>query len=228
MQGRIVVIEGTDCSGKETQTSLLFQRLKKEGYKVERFSFPMYDTPTGKVVGTSYLGREDNSFFPEGAAKVDPKVSALYFAADRKYNIAKIDDLLKEGYIVILDRYVESNMFQQACKLSSIEERYALYKWLEELEYGLLELPKPDLTIGLHMPYNKVLELKKGRIGHDSNESSLEYLKNSELAFMELVELKGHTLINCAINNKLRDILDIHEEIYQTLMNKLALDIDKC
>ena len=94
MRGKMIVVEGTDCSGKETQTSLLVQRLKKAGRKIERLSFPAYDTPTGKIVGGPYLGKQYicDGYFPEGAANVDPKVAALYYAADRKYNIPKILD----------------------------------------------------------------------------------------------------------------------------------------
>src|SRR5574344_170376 len=110
MRGKIIVIEGTECSGKDTQTQLLVQRLKREGRKVERLAFPMYDTPTGKIIGGPYLGKEyiGDSWFNEGAVNVDPKVAALYYAADRKYNIRMISDLLDDGYDIILDRYVES------------------------------------------------------------------------------------------------------------------------
>ena len=216
MRGRIIVIEGTDCSGKETQTSLLVQRLKRDGQHVERFSFPNYDSPTGMIVGGPYLGKEEISdgWFPEGATNVDPHVAALYYAADRKYNIAHINELLDSGTDVILDRYVESNMAHQGCKIECKEERLKLYKWLDTLEYGLLELPKPDLTIFLHMPYKMVLELKKGRIGHDQHEDSLLHLKTSEEAYLELADIMQQNVVNCAPKNKLRDIMDIHEEIY--------------
>ena len=99
MRGKIIVVEGTDCSGKETQTSLLVQGLRREGRKIERLSFPDYDTPTGRIVGGPYLGKEHigEGFFPEGAANVDPKVAALYYAADRRYNRDKILKLLDDG-----------------------------------------------------------------------------------------------------------------------------------
>ena len=91
MAGKIIVIEGTDCSGKETQSVLLEKKLKEQGKKCIKFSFPMYDTPTGKVVGGAYLGKEEisKSYFEEGAVNVDPYVVCLYYAADRKYNINK-------------------------------------------------------------------------------------------------------------------------------------------
>ena len=162
-RGKIIVIEGTECSGKETQTSLIVQRLKREGKKVEHLAFPMYDTPTGKIVGGPYLGKEyiSNSYFKEDIINVDPKVAALYYAADRRYNLKTINEFLDDGYDLIIDRYVESNMAHQGCKISNKEERFKLYKWFATLEYDLLELPRPNLTILLHMPYKKTMELKR-------------------------------------------------------------------
>lgn len=225
MKGKIIVIEGTDCSGKETQTSLLVQRLKKEGFKVERFSFPMYNSPTGKIIGGPFLGNEyiEKTYFKESASKVDPKVAALYFAADRKYNINMINNLLDEGINVILDRYVESNMGCQAGKILDKEERLKLYKWLEDLEYGLLELPRPDLTIFLWMPYDKVLELKSLRSGKsDKQENESIFIKNSENAYLELANMHDYKKIVCVEdNNKLRTIENIHEEIYKIVKEKL-------
>ena len=221
--GKLIVIEGNDCSGKETQSQLLLQRLLREGKKVEKLSFPDYEAPTGKIVGGPYLGKEEigNSYFEEGATNVDPKVAALYYAADRRYALPKINELIDKGYYVILDRYVESNMAHQGCKINDKEERLKLYDWFEVLEYDLLELPKPDLTIFLHMPLKKVLELKKGRMYDDSHESSISYLKTSEEAYLELTEIKNYHKIECLEKDKLRDILDIHEEIYNIVIKEV-------
>lgn len=227
MRGRIIVVEGTDCSGKETQTSLLVQRLRKEGRKIERFSFPAYDTPTGRIVGGAYLGKKHicDGYFPEGAANVDPKVACLYYAADRRYNIGKINELLDEGTDVILDRYVESNMAHQGGKIFDKEERLKLYKNLEDLEYGFLELPKPDLTIFLYMPYKKEAELKKGRKEPaDQHEVSMLHIRNAEHAYLELAELHNYKKINCVDKkNKLRDIEDIQEEIYELVKKEFNM-----
>ena len=91
-KGKLIVIEGTDCSGKETQTKLLIKRLIGENIKVRDFSFPNYDSPTGKIIGGAYLGKPSigESYFEENATNVDPKVASLYYADDRKYNIPKI------------------------------------------------------------------------------------------------------------------------------------------
>ncbi len=223
MKGKLIVIEGNDCSGKETQSQLLLQRLLREGKKVEKLGFPDYNSPTGKIVGGPYLGRDNmgESYFEEGPTNVDPKVASLYYAADRRYALPKIKELLDEGYYVILDRYVESNMAHQGCKIDDKEERLKLYDWFEKLEYELLELPKPDLTILLHMPLKKVLELKQGRIYTDQHETSIAYLKTSEQAYLELAELRNYHVIECLEKDKLRDILNIHDEIYDIVTKEI-------
>lgn len=225
MRGKIIVIEGTDCSGKETQTSLLVQRLTKEGRKIERRAFPNYESPTGKIVGGALLGKQYicDGFFEEGAANVDPKVASLYYAADRRYNIKEINELLDKGIDVILDRYVESNMACQGGKIFDKEERTKLYESLDALEYGFLELPRPDLTIFLYMPYEKTVELKKGRVeAADQVESSPIYLKNAERAYLELAKLHDYKTINCVDKKKkLRDIEDIQEDVYKLVKDTL-------
>ena len=228
MRGKMIVVEGTDCSGKETQTSLLVQRLKKAGRKIERLSFPAYDTPTGKIVGGPYLGKQYicDGYFPEGAANVDPKVAALYYAADRKYNIPKILDLLDKGYDVVLDRYVESNMGHQGGKIFDKEERLKLYKDLEYLEYEFLELPRPDLIIFLYVPYKKVAELRAGRDEPaDQHEASPLHIRNAEHAYLELAEIHNYKKIDCVDKKgKMRNIEDIHEDVYDIVCKELDIN----
>ncbi|MDD4036579.1 MAG: deoxynucleoside kinase [Bacilli bacterium] len=226
MRGKLLVIEGTDCSGKQTQTELLVKRLKEEGYKVAQFQFPNYKTATGKIVGGPYLGKAyiSEGWFEEGAVNVDPKVAALYFAADRRYNLPKINELLANNDIVILDRYFTSNMGHQGSKTKTKEEREKIYKWIYDLEHGLLELPLPDHIIFLHMPYEAGLELKKARCeteSLDQHELSQEHLKQAEKAYLEITEIYGWNKINCALNGKAKTKEEIHEEVYQIIKSKL-------
>ena len=102
-KGKLIVIEGTDCSGKETQTKLLVERLNQENIKAQRISFPMYDTPTGKIIGSCILGKPDmckellkcdHSFFPEGGGNIDSLAASAFYAADRRYNLPLINKLL--------------------------------------------------------------------------------------------------------------------------------------
>jgi len=226
-KGKIIVIEGTDCSGKETQTSLLVQKLRKEGKKIERMSFPDYDTPTGKIVGGPYLGKKHicEGFFPEGAAVVDPKVACLYYAADRRYNRKRILDLINQGIDVVLDRYVESNMGHQGGKIFDKEERAKLYKNLADLEYGFLELPKPDFTIFLYMPYQKVAELRNGRAEpSDQHEANPLHIRNAEHAYLELAEMHNYHKIDCVDKKgKLRDVESIQEDVYNIVKKELKI-----
>ncbi len=218
-KGKIIVIEGTDCSGKETQSKILEEKLNKAGKKCIRFSFPMYDTPTGKIVGGAYLGKPEifSSFFEEGAINVDSHVASLYYAADRKYNIPKVEEYINKGYYVILDRYISSNQAHQGSKILDDDDRFDMYQWIDKLEYWLLKLPKPDITIFLHVPYENTIELRKNREFIDEHEKSEEHLKNAEKAYIELSGLYNWNRIECIKHDKLRSIDDISQEILKII-----------
>lgn len=222
MNGKLIVIEGTDCSGKETQTTLLVKKLKAMGYKAIRVGFPMYDSPTGKIIAGPYQGNTNvcDSWFQEGPTNVDPKISCLFYAADRKYNFPKIKKYLEEGYYVILDRYVSSNMAHQGSKIADKDERFYFYRWIDKLEYWLLELPKADLTIYLHMPYRFTKELMKNRVVQDLKEKDDDYLIHSEETYIELSELYHWTTINCVDGGKIRSIEEINTDILQVIIKE--------
>lgn len=222
MNGKLIVIEGTDCSGKQTQTELLQKRLMDLGYNCIRIDFPRYDTPTGKIVGGPYLGKEEicKSFFEEGAVNVDPKIASLYYAADRKYNIKNVIEYLNKGYYVILDRYTTSNLAHQGSKIMDKDERFNMYQWIDKLEYWLLELPKPDMTIFLHMPFEYSKKLKANRNSLDEHEKSEEHLKHAESCYLELMQLYNWSYVNCIKNNEIRNIEDINDEILNLVTKK--------
>lgn len=227
MKGKLIVIEGTDCSGKETQSNLLIEKLKNDGVIIKMFSFPNYNSPTGKIIGGPYLGKSyiSEGWFPEGAPNVDPKVSALYYAADRLYNIDKIKFLLDNGVNVILDRYVYSNMAHQGGKLSDKNERLSMYEWLDNLEFNLLELPRPDIGVFLHMPYELSLSLKKGRAEDlDQNEKDKNHLINAEMAYIELANKYDFYTIECNDNDRIRTIEEINSDLYDYIFTKIKVD----
>lgn len=223
MRGKIIIIEGTDCSGKGTQSELLCKRLNEKNIKTITLSFPMYDTPTGKIIGGPYLGKKHitEGWFPEGANNVPAKVASLYYAADRLYNIEKINKYLNDGYNVILDRYTTSNMGHQAGKLKTKDERLEMFKWLEKLEYELLELPKPDIKIFLYMPYDYTKKLQTNREELDQHELSEDNIRNAEIAYLELTEYANFKKVNCVINDELRTIENIGEEVYNFVIEEL-------
>lgn len=224
MKGKLIVIEGTDCSGKETQTNLLLKRLNEENIKVEKFSFPNYQSPTGRIIGGPYLGKSyiSECWFNEGATKVDPKVAALYYAADRKYNIYKIVWLLENGVNVILDRYVYSNMAHQGGKISDKSKREEMYDWLENLEFNLLELPKADIKVFLHMPYKQAIILKQSRAEEpDEHELDVNHLKDAESSYLELANKYSFKTIECSVDDEIRSIEEIQEELYEYVKEKI-------
>jgi dTMP kinase len=225
--GKIIVIEGTDCSGKETQTRLLVEKLEAMGKKVKRISFPMYDTPTGKIIGACLLGKpemcnsylkEDHGFFPEGGGNVDSLAAIDLYAADRRYNLPKIKELLNDGYIVIIDRYVASNMAHRGGLLENRNDRLKIYKKIELLEYEINELPRPDKTILLYLPYEYACILKKNRKEiADETERNEKYLKMGEKAYLELSALYDYDLIECVKNKEIRTIEDINQELFEKI-----------
>ena len=224
MRGKLIVIEGTDCSGKETQTKMLVEKLEKVNIKCVRFSFPMYDTPTGKIVGGPYLGKDYicEGWFEEGATKVDPKVSSLYYAADRRYNIKKVEELIDKGINVILDRYLYSNLAHQGGKITDKKERMEMYNWLDKLEFELLNLPGADIKVFLHMPYEVSCILKKDRKEKaDQHESSKEHLLMAEKAYQEIAQIYDFRTIECNVKNSPKKIEDINEELYEYVYQQL-------
>lgn len=227
MKGKLIVIEGTDCSGKETQSNLLIEKLKNDNINITKFSFPNYDSPTGKIVGGPYLGKSYicEGWFPELAPNVDAKVSSLYFAADRRYNISKIKEKLNKGINVILDRYTYSNMAHQGGKMNTKEERDKMFEWLENLEFKLLELPRADIKIFLHMPYDASLKLKENRSETeplDQNESDKEHLLKAETAYIELAnKYNFHKIEYTNNNNTIRTIEDINNDLYNYVKGQL-------
>ena len=210
--GKIIVIEGIEGSGKETQSKLLVDTLNKMGIKSIEFSFPMYDTPTGRIFKDCLLN--NNNYFSTKIDTLDPELVCLYTAADRKYNIKKINDYLMNGYIVVINRYTSSNMANQGSKYEDSEDRFYMYQWIDKLEYWLLKLPKPDYTILLNMPYKYNHQLSFNLALDSSKEEKV--LR----AYLELAGLYNWDIIDCIEEDKEKSIDEIHNEIIELLKNK--------
>jgi dTMP kinase len=224
MKGKLIVIEGTDCSGKQTQTKLLLENLNKLGKKAIAFQFPRYDTPTGKIIGGPYLGKPaiGEGFFPEGAPSVPGKVASLYFLADRAYNAPQLKEYLDDGYIVILDRYVESNMAFQGGKILDKQKRYEMYDFLQKLEYDLYELPKPDIKVFLYMPYEQACILKQNREeAPDQLEKDEAILKDAESAYKEIASIYNFVTVPCVQNNQIKTTTQISKEVLSAVTERL-------
>lgn len=215
--GKLIVIAGSDSSGKETQARKLVEVLKNSIY----ISFPNYDCATGKIIQNECLGKNSDSYFEEGFTNVDPYVSSLYYAADRRYNLKKIKDLLNNYDYVIVDRYTESNYAHQGGKITDINERRKFYSFLEKLEYELLELPKPDITIFLSVPVDVSIKLLEKRGKLDAAEKDINYLTNSYNTYMELASLYNYEVIDCTVDGNLLSILEIHSLVLDKIKKEV-------
>lgn len=231
MRGKLIVLEGNDCSGKETQAKYLERTLNQKNIPSKKISFPNYQTPTGRIIGACYLGKEElcqdylttkTGWFKEGASNVDGLVSALYYAADRRYNMAEIEKLLESGTNVILDRYTFSNMAHQGGKFLHQEERFQFFKKIETLEFDILNLPKPDLVIFLYVPFQVTIDLQEKRAFlPDQIEKDKKYLKRAEQTYLELKALYHFKMVECVVDHQMRKIEDIHNEVLEIVMANL-------
>ncbi len=221
--GFLIAVEGVDASGKQTQTELLHKYLTDRGMKVRRLSFPMYDSDSSAGV-RMYLNGE----LSESADGVSAYAASSLFAADRflSYKSDWAKDY-ESGTIILCDRYVGSNMIHQACKLSEAE-RDEFLEWLDDFEFGIYGLPKPDLTIFLDMPPEKGRELMAARRNkidnsetHDIHERDKEFLEKSYNTACAVAEKFGWTRILCAKDNKIRSIGEIACEIVGKLEEEL-------
>ena len=216
MKGKLIVIEGTDGSGKATQTALLVERLKKEGKKIEVFDFPQYGNWSAVFV-EKYLRGEFGS-----AEEVNAQTASLFYALDRYAASFRLKKLLNEGYTIVSNRYTTTNMGHQAGKIKNHTEREKFLKWLDQTEFELLGIPKPDLVIFLHVAPEigqKLVESKGHRdyIGNkkDIHEASLQHLTDSERAYLEVAEKFSWKKIECVKNGKLLSKEEISECVWK-------------
>lgn len=213
--GKLIVFEGTDGSGKSTQFALLTERLKKEGTEFRTIVFPQYSEPSSALI-RMYLGGE----FGNSPADVNAYVASTFYAVDRYASFRKVwGEYYKSGGLILSDRYTTSNAVHQASKEPD-ETRPEFFRWLYDLEYRHMELPRPDLVVYLDMPTELTEKLMRHReeskhTHADIHEQDLDYLRHCRKTGLEAAFYYGWTVVSCGRNGELRSIEDIHEEIYQ-------------
>lgn len=215
-RGKFIVIEGADGSGKGTQTKLIVERLKKEGVQVEAMDFPQYDSPSSLFV-QKYLRGEYGT-----ADEVGAKRASLFYALDRYDKSFDIKKWLAEGKTVISNRYVSANMGHQTGKIKGRKNQDAFLKWLNQLEYEEMGIPKPDATIFLYMPADIAQTLidkkdprayTKGK-KRDIHEADITHLQNALNAYLYVAKKYKWQTIECYKNKKILSIEDIHKKVY--------------
>ncbi len=221
-KGILITIEGGDGSGKATQSSLLFDFLKKSG-NASYFDFPQY----GKTVFGDLTGKALKGEFGD-FLHMSPYFSSLPYILDRAVVKDKIILALKKGN-VICNRYTPSNIGYQAAKLEG-KEREDLIMFLEKGEYEEIGLPRPDVVIYLDVPRdvasNLVLQKEKrdylGKAGvKDQHEQDLSYQEKVAEVYRSLAKKrKNWHVILCAKNGKILSPEIIHAKILDTLRKK--------
>ncbi|MEX0616969.1 MAG: deoxynucleoside kinase [Candidatus Woykebacteria bacterium] len=195
--GKLIVIEGTDGSGKATQASLLKSALAQKNYPVESIEFPRYkESFHGKTI-ERYLKGE----FGE-VAKVSPYLVSLAYSLDRVTAKREMNAWLRAGKIVLANRYATSNMAYSGANIPDPEKDKFLH-WLLELEYKVNKIPKEDLVIYLHVPVAVAKVLIKGRgRKSDIHEENFEYLTKTEKMYDLLSKRFKHWVkVSCVGNN---------------------------
>ena len=206
--GKLVVIEGSDGSGKATQTRKLYERLRDLEVNVRRVSFPNYESESSALIRMYMRGD-----FGGNAEAVNPYATATFYAVDRFASFRKWKDFYEDGGLVLSDRYVGSNMAYQAAKFKKKSERTKFFTWLDDLEYERFQLPRPDMTIFLDMPPAISAILRKERGREDIHENDAEYMSKIYNVYKEIAQKFDWKVVNCADKNFARSTTDIHENI---------------
>lgn len=224
-RGYIVVIEGTDGCGKQTQSKELLRKLNEAGYHARLQSFPNYDSQSSGPV-KMYLGGEFGD-----VNSLDPYQASSLYAIDRLCTYNKdLKEFYENGGILILDRYVQSNMIHQAGKAKSLEDVDALLDWLNEFEFGTLRLPQPDRVIFLDVPVEVSLRLMEERGIHktgtikDVHEQDAEHINHAYKAGKYVGQKFGWDIINCTENGQIKSIDEISEVIWDRVIGDLEKD----
>lgn len=219
-KGRLYVIEGSDGSGKATQSKLLYDRLLSENKKVRLISFPDYESDSSVLV-KMYLAGE----FGTDANDVNVYAASTFYAVDRFASFKKDwQNFYNNGGIIIADRYTTSNMVHQAAKIKNINKKDKYLDWLWNLEFELFKLPVPDLVLFLDVKPEISQKLMENRLNkitketkkdiHENNSGFLFESYNNALYVAKKYDWK---IINCNEGDKIASVETIHKKIYKEL-----------
>lgn len=206
-KGQLIVIDGTDGSGKTTQIKLLEQYLASKGISFETISFPRYENNLyGKLI-KRYLEGEFGKI-----GELDPQFLALAFAGDRLLAKPLIESWMSEGKLVIANRYVSASKAHLGANLSE-EDREEFFEWLDKLEYKDNGIPKEDQTILLVVDPQVGQKNVLNKQHHDIHEENLKHLEQANNIYLQLAKAENWQVIDCMKDGKMRSPEAIHKQI---------------
>ena len=221
MNRKLIVLEGTDGSGKSTQFALLCRRLEEAGRPFHRIVFHQYQEPSSALV-RMYLG----GAFGARPADVNPYAASTFYAVDRYASYQKVwGENYRAGKLILADRYTTSNAVHQTGKLPE-EAWEGFLHWLVDFEYQKLGLPEPDLVLYLDMPTQRAAELLRRREGElhtagDIHETDTAYLCRCRQAALQAAELLGWVRVSCVDGaGAVRPPEDLHREIWEIIQSE--------
>ena len=210
MKGKLIVFEGIDGSGKATQTRLLFNYLKKRRIPVEAISFPRYQTVYGKLIKRMHQG--------ELGKNISPYLACLPFAMDRRAARNEIVSWLRQGRVVLADRYVTASMAHQAARLPQGKQD-EFTRWLDHLEYQVHGLPKEQVVIFLKMPAAKSQKLMKRK---DALEKNVAYQKKALAVYRKLAKRFSHWAVLEGVDKEggVLPKKEVHQRVLEALKRR--------
>lgn len=221
--GKLIVIDGTDGSGKHTQSMLLIGRLKSMGYDAVYFEFPRHGHPAAFLVDEYLKGKFGKLDDLNGAY-----IASTFYANDRKDAAPQIREVLDRGGVAVCDRYVSANMGHQAGKIHDLKERDEYLSWLENLEYNVYGIPKPDLNMLLYASTKinqELVDQKNVRAylngeKRDIHENDAQHLDDAASAFLYCAKKYDWSVIYCAPNDVILPKEDIHELVWKEVKKR--------
>lgn len=219
-KGKFIVIDGTDGSGKATQTKLLIDRLKKLGRQVEMVDFPQYGKKSAGLA-EEYLNGNYGT-----AEEVGPYRASIFYAVDRYDASFKIKKWLDAGKIVVSNRYVAANMAHQGGKIKNARTRGKYFRWLHNLEFKIFAIPQPDRNLILHVDAAVAQKLvdSKGKRAYiqngkrDIHEKDLTHLRNAEKVYLEIAQkFPGFQLVECTKNGNIMTKAEISDLVWNKI-----------
>ena len=221
MQGKLIVFEGIDGSGKSTQFKLLCDRLDAEGVPFHKIVFPRYSEPSSAMV-RAYL----NGDFGKNPADVNAYAASTFYGVDR-FASFRLDwgEIYRGGGLILSDRYTTSNAVHQGSKLPE-NQLDTYFDWLYDFEYRILELPQPDLVIYMDIDLDTCLAQMRERQSvtnttGDIHETDTVYLSKCLRAGNAAAAHYGWHRIRCLENGAMRPMDAIHEDIYSLVKGVL-------